>query len=102
MANQLSHFPIVIRPGRTLALETAPGESIHVVNGLVWATTTGNPGDLWLRTGHRHMLERRGVTVVEAPRGATVELIAGRASGLFRDFVGRLFSFFASRERSDP
>lgn len=78
MRNRLSIPAFRIPPGQTRSVTASPGDSLFVVSGLVWATQTGNPADLWLAAGHRYMLEGHGTAVVEAPRGATVALVRGR------------------------
>jgi hypothetical protein len=48
---------------------------VRVVDGLVWATTSASPKDIWLRAGEEHTVTRRGLTVIESLTPSTVELI---------------------------
>lgn len=61
--------------GRTAAVATPRGAGLRVVDGKVWATTSGDLEDIWLGAGEEHRVPRQGLTVVEAAGArATVEL----------------------------
>lgn len=75
MQIQLSFKRIFLGPGKTFAVPTAPGARVRVVDGMVWATTSSSPDDIWLGAGDEHTVERSGLTVVESVARSTVELI---------------------------
>ena len=52
--------------GQTLRLQDARGASVTVVAGTVWVTQEGDPGDVVLTTGERHVVERGGLSVLQA------------------------------------
>ncbi|HEY3255775.1 MAG TPA: DUF2917 domain-containing protein [Polyangiaceae bacterium] len=60
--------------GKTFAVPAAPGSRIRVLDGLVWATTSGSLDDIWLSAGQEHRIERRGLTVIESAARSTIEL----------------------------
>src|SRR5450755_1998482 len=84
MAIRLSFRRMFLEPGKTFAAPTAAGARIRVVDGTIWATTSANPHDVWLKAGQEHTVERQGLTVIESVTRATVELIppaAAKAQG---------------------
>ncbi len=63
-------------PGKPFAANLPEGVRVRVVDGTVWATTSGNPEDTWLRAGEEHRLSSGRLTVLEAAgRPSTVELL---------------------------
>ncbi len=70
-----------LEPGKTLAVATVAGSRVRVVDGLVWATTSGNPDDLWLAAGDDHTVRESGLTVIESVGRSTVQLFPRRPMG---------------------
>ena len=64
-----------LAPGKTFAVPTVAGARVRVVDGLVWATTSSSPDDIWLGAGDEHTVQSPGLTVVESVAHSTVELI---------------------------
>ena len=75
MGIRLSFQTIILGCGKTFAVPAVPGSRIRVLDGLVWATTSGSLDDVWLRKGQEHTVQRRGMTVIESAGRSTVELI---------------------------
>jgi len=71
-------LPIVrieLDTGKTAAVATPRGAGLRVVDGRIWATTSGDLADVWLAAGQEHRVPKRGLTVLEAAGArATVEL----------------------------
>jgi hypothetical protein len=71
-------FPILrieLDGGKTAAVPTPRGAGVRVVEGRVWATTSGELADVWLAAGDEHRVAKRGLTVLEAAGArATVEV----------------------------
>jgi ferric-dicitrate binding protein FerR (iron transport regulator) len=62
--------------GKPFAATIPEGVRVRVVDGTVWATTSGNPEDTWLQAGEEHRLSSGGLTVLEAAgTRSTVELL---------------------------
>jgi hypothetical protein len=62
--------------GKTAAVATPRGAGLRVVDGRVWATTSGDLRDIWLDAGEEHRVSKRGLTALEAAgTRATVELM---------------------------
>ena len=77
----LSFKRMFLSPGKTFAVPTVSGARVRVVDGLVWATTSSSPDDVWLGTGDEHTVQSAGLTVVESVARSTVEIIPPTASG---------------------
>ena len=77
----LSFKRMFLAPGKTFAVPMVAGARVRVVNGLVWATTSSNPDDFWLRAGDEHTVQNPGLTVVESVARSTVEIIPPAATG---------------------
>ena len=61
--------------GKTAAVATPRGAALRVVDGKVWATTSGDLADVWLGAGDEHQVPKGGLTVLEAAGApATVEV----------------------------
>jgi hypothetical protein len=78
-----------LTPGKTFAVPAAVGARVRVVDGMVWATTSGSSDDVWLGTGQEHTIRRPGLTVVESLVRSTVELIPPAATGVPGRIVNR-------------
>jgi hypothetical protein len=75
---------MLLEGGKTFSFATVAGARVRVLDGMVWATTSASPNDVWLRSGEEHTVTRRGLTVIESVTPSTVELIpppAGRPLG---------------------
>jgi hypothetical protein len=66
---------MLLEAGRTFSFATLAGARVRVLDGLVWATTSASPNDIWLRSGEEHTVTRRGLTVIESVTPSTIELI---------------------------
>jgi DUF2917 family protein len=71
----LSFRRMLLEAGRTFSFATVAGVRVRVLDGMVWATTSASPHDIWLRSGEEHTVTRRGLTVIESVTPSTVELI---------------------------
>lgn len=78
-------------PGKTFAVPTVAGARVRVVDGMVWATTSNSPDDVWLGAGDEHTIGEPGLTVIESVARSTVEIIPpcannarGRAAAEYR------------------
>lgn len=69
--------------GETLRIQDARGASVTVVSGEVWLTQEGDPGDVVLVAGERHVVAHRGLSVLQAfdASRVTIEPAAGASSG---------------------
>jgi Protein of unknown function (DUF2917) len=81
MQISLSFKRIFLAPGKTFALPTVAGSRVRVVDGMVWATTSNNPDDVWLGPGDEHVVQSPGLTVVESVARSTIELLPPAAIG---------------------
>jgi hypothetical protein len=70
-----------LSPGKTFAVPMVSGARVRVVDGLVWATTSSSPDDVWLGAGDEHTVQSAGLTVVESVARSTVEIIPPTATG---------------------
>ena len=77
----LSFKRMFLAPGKTFAVPMVAGARVRVVDGLVWATTSSNPDDFWLRAGDEHTVQNPGLTVVESVARSTVEIVPPTATG---------------------
>jgi hypothetical protein len=66
---------MLLEAGRTFSFATVAGARVRVLDGMVWATTSASPHDVWLRSGQEYTVTRRGLTVIESVTPSTVELI---------------------------
>ena len=81
MQIRLSFNRMFLAPGKTFAVPMVAGARVRVVDGLVWATTSSNPDDFWLRAGDEHTVQNPGLTVVESVARSTVEILPPTATG---------------------
>ena len=86
----LSFRRMLLEAGKTFSFATAAGARVRVLDGMVWATTSASPHDVWLRSGEEHTVTRRGLTVIESVTPSTVELIPPPTVGP----VGRILNRF--------
>ncbi len=77
----LSFKRMFLAPGKTFAVPTVYGARVRVLDGLVWATTSSSPDDVWLGAGDEHTVQSAGLTVVESVARSTVEIIPPTATG---------------------
>jgi Protein of unknown function (DUF2917) len=77
----LSFKRMFLAPGKTFAVPTVAGSRVRVVDGMVWATTSNNPDDVWLGAGDEHIVQSPGLTVVESVAPSTIELLPPAAIG---------------------
>jgi len=61
--------------GNTMVVPAGQRGTLRVHDGLVWATSSGDLDDVWLRAGEEHRLPSRGMTVIESTARSTIELI---------------------------
>ena len=87
MQIRLSFKRMFLAPGKTLAVPTVSGARVRVVDGLVWATTSSSPDDVWLGAGDEHTVQSAGLTVVESVARSTVEIIPPTATGTRGDIM---------------
>lgn len=81
MQIRLAFEKILLDPGKTFSVATVPGATVRVVDGVVWATTSGNLDDIWLRAGQEHTIQNRGLTVIESAAPSIVELLPPPRTG---------------------
>ena len=82
MQIRLSFKRMFLAPGKTFAVPTVSGARVRVLDGLVWATTSSSPDDVWLGAGDEHTVQSAGLTVVESVARSTVEIIPPAATGI--------------------
>ncbi len=75
MQMRLAFEKIVLDSGKTFSVAAIPGARVLVIDGMVWATTSGNLDDVWLRAGQEHTIQSRGLTVIESASRSIVELL---------------------------
>jgi len=68
---------IDLDPRETVTLPDVRGTTLRVAAGTVWITQEGDPQDIVLRTGDTWVVERDGLTVLEA-QGTVRFCIMGR------------------------
>lgn len=57
---------IELEPDKPLAVTVARGARVRVVDGTIWATTSGSLDDVRLQSGDEHLIPNEGLTVLEA------------------------------------
>ena len=75
MTIKLAFGKTLLDPGKTLVVPAGQRGTLRVHDGLVWATSSGDRDDVWLRAGQEHRLQSSGLTVIESTARSTVELI---------------------------
>jgi hypothetical protein len=53
MQIRLAFKRMFLRPGTTFAVPMVAGARVRVVDGMIWATTSSSPDDVWLGAGRR-------------------------------------------------
>jgi hypothetical protein len=81
MQIRLAFKRMFVGPGKTFAVPTVAGARVRVVDGMVWATTSSSPDDVWLGAGEEHTVQSPGLTVIESVDHSTVELIPPTKTG---------------------
>lgn len=71
MQMRLAFEKIFLDPGKTFSVAAV----VRVVDGMVWATTSGNLDDVSLQAGQEHAIQSRGLTVIESAARSIVELL---------------------------
>lgn len=62
-----------LTPGQVVRVPPRSGPAWVICwTGALWLTEEGSPGDVILRAGESRLIEREGVALVQALRGATV------------------------------
>jgi hypothetical protein len=72
---------IELDDGQTLRLQDARGASVLVLSGEVWLTQEGEARDVVLTAGGRHLIERDGLSVLQALDDARVAIERAGATG---------------------
>jgi Protein of unknown function (DUF2917) len=89
MKIRLSFKRMFLDPGKTFAVPAVAGARVRVLDGMVWATTSNSPDDVWLGAGDEHTVQSSGLTVVESVTRSTVELVPPAATGWRRRISNR-------------
>ncbi len=66
--------------GETVVVPPRAQARLRVHDGLVWATSSGDLDDIWLRAGEEYTLANKGCTVIESTARATIELVPAAAN----------------------
>ncbi|HEY5308069.1 MAG TPA: DUF2917 domain-containing protein [Casimicrobiaceae bacterium] len=66
----------------TITLNDARGTTLRVAQGTLWITQEGDPRDVVLRTGDTWVVERDGMTVLEAQGAARFCILGQRVESL--------------------
>jgi hypothetical protein len=69
-----------LESGQTMVVPPHVDVRLRVHDGIVWATSSGDLDDIWLRAGQEHALSDKGRTVIESTARATIELVEGAAN----------------------
>jgi Protein of unknown function (DUF2917) len=69
-----------LQSGETVVLPPRANVKLRVHDGVVWATSSGDLDDVWLRAGQEHALAEKGRTVIESTARATIELVPAAAN----------------------
>jgi Protein of unknown function (DUF2917) len=81
-----SHFGTYsLSSGETVVLPPRANARLRVHDGVVWATSTGDLDDIWLRAGEEYSLADKGSTVIESTARATIELMPAAANDMIAD-----------------
>lgn len=81
MTMLLAYETVDLDAATTRAVPTVRGARVRVVEGVVWATTSGDTRDLWLSAGDELTITRNGRTVLESSSRSTIELLPPCADG---------------------
>ncbi|MEP6943249.1 MAG: DUF2917 domain-containing protein [Betaproteobacteria bacterium] len=66
--------------GETVVVPRHARARLRVHDGVVWATSSGDPDDVWLCAGQELTLDNKGRTVIESTARATIELVPAAAN----------------------
>ncbi len=69
-----------LKSGETVVVPPHANVKLRVHDGIVWATSSGDLDDVWLRAGQEHALADKGRTVIESTARATIELVPAAAN----------------------
>src|SRR4249920_2547175 len=69
-----------MKSGETVVVPPHAKVRLRVHDGVVWATSSGDLDDVWLRAGQEHALADKGLTVIESTARATIELVPAAAN----------------------
>ena len=69
-----------LQSGETVVVPPHANVRLRVHDGLVWATSSGDLDDVWLRAGQEHALAYKGRTVIESTARSTIELVPAAAN----------------------
>jgi len=74
--SQTSNAAIVhLNPGQSLALPDIQGTAFMVTHGTLWITQENDTQDVVLRPGDLWMVERDGLTIIEAQNDASMRAV---------------------------
>lgn len=95
-----------LAPGELIRLDGARGTTLRVTRGRLWLTLEHDVRDVVLSAGDVFMIDRGGLTLVEAQGGATVCVLAHhvdevRPGAGRRGFARRMAAWFASMGAAD-
>ncbi len=102
---------VTMNAGESLPFDDIEGTALAVVRGTLWITQENDTRDVVLRTGDVWMVEREGLTIVEAQSDATFHAIgpahervrvAASARSPIRRFGQSLARWFFSLDRTVP
>ena len=66
--------------GEILRVDSALGQSIAVVKGMVWITQEGDPRDTFLSDGDSFVFDKRGTALAQAITDTTLLAFVGEAA----------------------
>ena len=81
-----------LAPNQLVKLDEARGTTLRVTRGTLWITLEDDTRDLVLEAGDSYMIDRDGLTLVEAQRASTVCVLEHKAQQThhFADRASRL------------
>jgi len=82
MTIQLAYKILALEAATPRAVPTVRGARVRVIEGVVWATTSGDTRDLWLRAGDEVTIARDGRTVLESSAKSRIELLPPCATNI--------------------
>ena len=89
-----------LEPGELVQLDGARGTTLRVTRGTLWVTLENDLRDVVLSAGDSFMVDRGGLTIVEAQGETTVCVLARHVTELRRHpaalgLAGRIAAWFA-------
>jgi hypothetical protein len=98
---------INLAPNQMFAANLPRDVGVRVLEGPIWATTSGSPEDIWLQAGDEHRVSSCARTVLQAsdrpsivelvPRVERIENLLGAAATLLRDIADVALAPFSSQ-----